>query len=161
MCNHAAASSASLSWVCKCLKRAPFLLSSQGTSQFPAGALVATTEIIVGMVTGIPWCSCQKAKLVSKCQKNWCCCGTPCTSKKNCEQAICCLSLSFALLLFWNSTRTQQVFSIMNVGLMSSIQISLQIVQINDSISWFKNCVRTDCSCFLICWQTGRGVTHC
>lgn len=28
---------------------------------FPAGALVATTGIIVDMATGIPWCCCQKA----------------------------------------------------------------------------------------------------
>lgn len=47
----------------------------RGQPIFPAGALVATTEIIVGIATGIPWCHCQKAKLVFKCQKNWCSTG--------------------------------------------------------------------------------------
>lgn len=65
--------------LCECLKKSTIALlrcSSQGTPELPAGTLVATTEIIVGMETGIPWCCCHRAKLVCKCQKNWCSSGT-------------------------------------------------------------------------------------
>lgn len=47
-----------------------------GKTKFPSGAIVATAGITVGMTTGIPWRCCQRAHLVSKCQKNWCRSGT-------------------------------------------------------------------------------------
>lgn len=52
------------------------LISLRGKTKFPSGAIVATAGITVGMTTGIPRCCCQRAHLVSKCQKNWCRSGT-------------------------------------------------------------------------------------
>lgn len=52
------------------------LISLWGKTKFPSGAIVATAGITVGMTTGIPRCCCQRAHLVSKCQKNWCRSGT-------------------------------------------------------------------------------------
>lgn len=164
--------------LCECLKRAALLISDHiaRDTKDPTGVVVATAEIIVGMVTGIPWRCCQKAKVVSKCQKNWCRSVGLCTSQRMWADILlsgtfCCwgwASCSSAVIKILSFQLFQRSFS-------SQVDSTHYPVHISDTLilkltpkgyTDFKSgLTRNKCQLFsgmkVIMWNVGGNILYC